>query len=142
MSRTAITEFDWADGRYRFRLAFDQWIELQEKTDCGPFVLLQRLQRGDWKIQDIAESIRIGLIGGGQTPDKARTLVERYVKARPPLESHHAALAIVLAGVIGAPDGEEPGKSDAAKAQDEADQNAPMESSPLPPSTETVLPAA
>lgn len=118
MSRSASVTLEWADGEYPFRLGIKQIEELQEKTDCGPYFLLSRLLNGTWKVHDARETIRLGLIGGGMAPDKAITLVKRYVDDRPLLESVKPASAILSAACIGAPDGEEPGKGKAARAKD------------------------
>ncbi|MAM13022.1 MAG: hypothetical protein CML23_21740 [Rhizobiaceae bacterium] len=104
MMRDARIEQPFGDGIYPFRLGYGQITELQEKCDCGPMRLLSRLQSGDWKIEDVFETVRIGLIGGGMEPKEALKLAGRYVKERPPLESHPLALAIVFAGLAGAPD--------------------------------------
>ncbi len=107
MSRDAKIELDWADGTHTFRLGFGQLVELQEKTGCGPQFLLQRLADRRWMVEDIAEIIRIGLIGGGMKPDRALSLVRIYVKERLPLENLPIAFAILSAGLKGAPDEDE-----------------------------------
>lgn len=104
MTRSASVTLPWADEDYVFRLAFGQLITLQEAVDCGPFALLQRLNDGTWKVQDITNVIRLGLIGGGMEPIKALKLVRAYVEDRPPYENLLMAQAILAAGVMGAPD--------------------------------------
>lgn len=104
MSRNASVDLDWADGTYKFRMAWGQLAELQEKTDAGPFVILQRLSNGSWKVEDITNVIRLGLIGGGMKPVDALKLVRTYVEDRPPMENVLTAQAILAAGVMGAPD--------------------------------------
>lgn len=44
MSRNAEISFSWADGDYRFRLGVGELELLQEATDCGPYVLADRLR--------------------------------------------------------------------------------------------------
>lgn len=109
MSRDARIELDWADGTYAFRLGFGELVELQEKTDAGPYVVLHRLHSHQWKVQDISNVIRLGLIGGGMAPTDALNKVRAYVEARPPLENHTLAVAVLSAGLMGAPD-EAPGE--------------------------------
>lgn len=128
MSRSADVTLAWADGEYKFRLAIGQLRELQEKCDAGPQTILTRLAAGSWRVDDIRETIRLGLIGGGLKPSEALTLVQRYVDDRPLGESVQTAQAIVLVAVFGAPDEPTPGKAAAAKAE-------ATESSPSPPST-------
>lgn len=104
MSRDAKIELVWADGDYAFRLGWGELAELQEKTDAGPYVVLNRLHTGQWRIEDISNVIRLGLIGGGLEPVKALKLIRAYVEARPPMENHPHAVAILAAGLIGAED--------------------------------------
>lgn len=104
MSRDASITLTWGDGDYVFRLAWGQLSELQEKCDAGPFVILNRLSSGTWKVEDIAHVIRLGLIGGGLKPVEALKLVRSYVEDRPPMESLLTAQAILAAAVMGAPD--------------------------------------
>lgn len=78
----SITRF-FGDDEYPFRLAWKQIAELQEKRNCGPAILMQRLYSGEWFIEDIREVIRIALIGGGMSPSEALRLVRTYVEERP-----------------------------------------------------------
>lgn len=104
MTRSAEVSFDWADGNHTFALKWGQLIELQEKCDAGPYVVLQRLGDNEWRMEDVSETIRLGLIGGGMTPVAAKALVDRYVKERPPVESITPAQVILAAALIGAPE--------------------------------------
>ncbi len=104
MARDARIELDWADGTYAFRLAWGQLVELQEKCDAGPYVVLNRLYSGQWRMEDIAHTIRLGLIGGGLSPVDALRLARTYVEARPPLENVLVAQVALAAGLQGAPD--------------------------------------
>lgn len=110
MSRSGAITFDWADGAHTFRLAIGQLRELQEKCDAGPQVLLRRLSDGSWRVDDVRETIRLGLVGGGAAPTRALDLVRVYVDDRPLLENVGPAQAILMAALVGAPDGEAPGK--------------------------------
>lgn len=138
MSRNGEVTLDWADGEYRFRLGLGGIEELQEKTGRGPYVILQRLISGEWFIAELREPIRLGLIGGGLEPAKATALVKRYFDERPPLENMATAKAIMAAYLMGAPDGEKPGKAGAARAGGRKSKTL-TEESPLPPSTEQPL---
>jgi len=104
MARDARIELDWADGTYAFRLAWGQLAELQEQCDAGPYVVLNRLYSGQWRVEDISNVVRLGLIGGGMTPADALKKVRAYVEARPPLENVLVAQAILAAGLQGAPE--------------------------------------
>jgi len=113
MSRDASIELDFGPGEQRFRLAWGQLASLQEACDAGPYVILERLMNGAWKMNDIRETIRYGLIGGGMPPHEALKLVREYVEARPPIESVMIAQAVLSAGLMGAPE-EKVGEQDAA----------------------------
>lgn len=120
MSADGSTEFDWADGTYKFRLGLGQIRELQEKTKVGPRRLFVRIQSGDWLIDDLRETIRLGLIGGGMEPVKALELVRAYFDKRPKLENVEPALRILGAFLIGVPDdpvGKTPAAEDASKTK-------------------------
>ncbi len=104
MSRDASITLTWADGDYLFALKWGQLTQLQEACEAGPFVVLERLSSRTWRVEDISNVIRLGLIGGGMEPIKALKLVRAYVEARPPVENLLTAQVILSAGVIGAPD--------------------------------------
>ena len=133
--RDALIPLDWADGTYAFRLGWGELAELQEKCDAGPYVILDRLQTRQWRIEDISNTIRLGLIGGGVEPVKALKLVRKYVEARPPVENLIYAVGILSAGLMGAPD-EPPGEQEAPSQVETGSTTFPTESSDLAPSTD------
>lgn len=135
--RDARIDLTWADGDYSFRLGWGELAELQEKCNAGPYVVLNRLQSGEWRMEDISNVIRLGLIGAGQgmTPVRAVGMVRRYVEDRPPLENLFIATVILQAGLMGAP--EEPvGESAAANPKVDNLTISQTEKSDLPPSME------
>lgn len=115
----------WGDGEHSFRLPFAQLVELQEKTDAGPLELFQRIGSGRWRVQDLRETLRLGLIGGGMEPAAAVLMVRRYVEQRPLAESVAPALEILTAAIAVPEDGA-PGKAEATETG----------ASPPPPSTD------
>jgi hypothetical protein len=133
MRDARIRDVTFADGEYDFRLAWGELAELQEKSDAGPLAILTRLQDGTWRVEDISNIIRLGLIGGGMPPSQARTLVVRYVEDRPPLENHLLATVVLTAAVMGSPE-ETVGEREAAKQEDGLSTTFPTEKSDLPPS--------
>lgn len=128
MSRNGSISFDWADDTHNFRLPLGQLRELQEKTGVGPLTLLRRLDNGSWMVDDAREVLRCGLIGGGMEPDRALSMVRRYVDERPAVESVRPAYLVLAAALFGADDEETPGKTKAAEA---------TTGSASPPSTDT-----
>lgn len=134
MSRDATIEFDFADGRYKFRLGIGELEELDEKTDRGPYELLRMIDDHTWRTSHVREVIRIGIIGGGLEPVKATKLLKRYLDDRPLIEWLPYARLILFACLAGPRDGEAPGKAKRRKArQGQSDQE---ESSLSPPSTD------
>lgn len=137
MSAHGSVELVFGGDTRTFRLGIAELLALQAKRDSGPMEIVRRLQLGTWRVEDIVETIRIGLIGGGtQTPAEAKAaqkLVEENV--RPPQITMHVltALAILLSALQGDPDD--------PVGKDGATTDAPGETtaSPPPPSTEAAL---
>ena len=122
----------WADGEYTFRLAWGAWAEIQEKCDCGPAELLDRILVKRWRANDLFEVIRLGLIGGGMSATDALIKARRYVQDRPLLESVPVAIQIVTAALLGPQD-------DAVQAGEPSATKDPATGKSLSPlSTETV----
>ena len=137
MSRTGSIDIDFAGETFPFRLAWKQLVELQEKCDAGPFFIYERLRNGHWRVQDLRETVRLGLIGAGMEPGEALKLVRAYVEDRPLAETVLTASAILGAAILGVED-ERPGEIGAANQQQGASTIFHEESSDLPRSTETV----
>ena len=133
MARNAAVAFEWGDGHYNFRLSLGDIRDLQEKCDAGPAFIMGRLADGSWRVDDIYQTIRIGLIGGGLTPVKALGLAQKYVAARPLLENIMTAQLILQAALAGVED-EPLGKDQVAERP--ANPTSQEASSASPPSTE------
>lgn len=108
MSRNAKVEAPFGDGVKIFRLGIGQLEELQEACDAGPEELFYRILGGTWRVRDIREPIRIGLIGGGTPPMKALALVERYAGEGQLGELKELVTVILGAAINGAPDEDKP----------------------------------
>lgn len=133
MSRDAAITLTWGDGDYVFRLAWGEIVMLQEATDSGPPEILKRLEQDRWRVEDISSIIRIGLIGGGLEPIQALKLTRTYVESRPPYENLHVAHAILMAGIVGAPD-EDSVKKNGDPIPETASTPSPTENSESPQS--------
>lgn len=107
--QTSIT-LAFADGDYLFRLPIKRIVEIEAKA--GPIDAVRyRLNAGGFGIHDVVETIRQGLIGGGQgmvngieikVGDlKANSLIENYVEDRPLAESYVVARAVISALYVG-----------------------------------------
>lgn len=135
MSRSANVTLKWADGEHAFRLGIGEIRELQEKCDAGPQHIYRRLSDGTWRLDDIRETLRLGLIGGGLEPIPALNLIERYVDARPLVENVPPAQAVLGAALVGVKD-EPLGEGD-GEDEDKGESPSPEESSASPTSTAT-----
>lgn len=65
---------------------------------------LARTIGGDWRVDDVRETIRLGLIGAGATPTEASIVVGRYVDERPLVENVGIAGAVLMHALVGEPD--------------------------------------
>lgn len=97
-----VITLTWADAEHAFNLKVPAQVEeLEDKCGCGVNEVLNRLRDNRWKLADVRETVRIGLIGGGKTPDKALLLVKRYIDERPWAESVLVAQMILMAAIVG-----------------------------------------
>lgn len=108
MSRSARFTGVFGDGRHDFLLTIGGLEELQEKCDAGPEEIWSRVLSGGWRVADIREPIRIGLIGGGMDPIKALVLVERYASEGNLSPLKPLVANIIGAALVGAPDEDAP----------------------------------
>lgn len=126
--RDASVELVFGGDERRFRLGLDQLFALEESLDCGFRECLVRLLSDTWRVRDVREPIRLGLIGAGVDGKKAKGLVDEFVVPGRFAYCHVLARTI-LAAVLD--DGGEPvGKTQAVATPPEAP------ASPLPPSSE------
>ncbi len=128
MDGSGRVTFVWGDGEHTFRLPFKELRELQEKTNCGPEELMHRINTGKWRVDDIRETIRLGLIGGGMKPPTAHALCTNYVDGRPLLESKLPAYLILINALAG-PEDDPLGKAEeGAKSETAAKSPSPSTS--------------
>lgn len=122
---TALT-LHYGDGEYLFDLKLPQLAELQDKRGAGVFKIYGRVLQGRYLLEgetvalpaegeafaeDLFETIRLGLIGGGQgvvdgqpvvvNALTAKLLVERYSHNAPLREAWATAAAILGARIEG-----------------------------------------
>lgn len=117
-NRNAAVDVDFGGGTFRFRLAMGELEELQEATGVGPYRCLQRLLGGEWHVQDVRDTIRLGLIGGGASPPDALSLTRRYVEERPDwIRNASVAISVLSAALAGAPEEQPSKKGGAPKAR-------------------------
>lgn len=121
MSRSARVHLTLWDGEYDFQLRLGELQKLQEACDAGPMHIRRRLLSDEWKIEDVRETLRLGLIGAGMKQDEALTLIRRHVDPPHLAENTLNAVLVVSAAVIGVEDerlGEQPaGEGDRQSAE-------------------------
>lgn len=96
------TSLFFGDKERTFTLSDDMVIELEAKTGTGIGTLFQRLMAQSFKLTDLSEVIRLGLIGGGTSPEDADRLVNSYARNRPIAEVMPLATTILAARWLGA----------------------------------------
>lgn len=107
-------DLTWAAGEHTFLLNIDLLRALQDRCDAGPAWVLTRLRTHQWFVQDITDTIRLGLEGGGMEKDEARRLVKRFVEDRPLTESVLTATAILMHALYGGEEEKSSGEAVAA----------------------------
>ena len=88
---------------HTFTLTDDMITELERLTDTGIGAFYQRVIAMHFKASDLAEIIRLGLIGAGMHPHEAMQLVTTYAHNRPMSETFPLALDILDARWNGTP---------------------------------------
>jgi hypothetical protein len=115
MSRDASIRIFLGDGEKTFRLGLGELERLDEATQAGPAFLLGQFQSGRWRIRELRETIRFGLIGGGATAAEADRLLRAFVDPPNPLaDSILIATSILAAALVGGGEDDMPGKPEAA----------------------------
>lgn len=125
-----LVELNWPGGEHAFRLRLGELQALQEKCDAGPEMVLQRIRLGVWQVNDLFETIRLGLIGGGMDRDAARRMVIDSFERTPLMEFKTPAIEVLAAALIGVPDDPAGGASPAGDPTPTTDATAAGSSAP------------
>jgi len=127
----------FGDGEHTFRLTVPCLIELEQKCDAPFTVILHRLSSGTYKIEDVRQTVRLALIGGGMKPTEAQILVRRYVDETPPIEEGLKVARLALMGVLFGFEAAPLETGTAAEGKVQAAPEASPSASTPPPSTAT-----
>lgn len=73
-------DLTWPGGEHEFNLPIDLLRALQDRCDAGPAFIYNRLLSGEWRVDDIISTIRLGLEGGGMDKEDARRLVKHHIE--------------------------------------------------------------
>lgn len=100
---------NWVGGEHTFALPIGQLRALQDSTSAGPEQLLRRMVNGEWRVDDLRETIRLGLIGGGLPNSEAGPLVAKVFDQHPLIDFRETAYRIIGAALVG-PEDDQPGE--------------------------------
>lgn len=121
MSETLIRR-PFAGAARAFDLRIGEIQALERACQCGIFGLLLRLGSHQAYVADIRETIRLGLVGGGETDAASTTLIMAEIDGRPLTEHLPLAAEIIKSVIDGLPqqteeEGEESGAAKKATAE-------------------------
>lgn len=90
-------------------------------ADFNTYSLLRSIG-GDWRVEDVRETIRLGLIGAGMSPTDAFVIVSAYVDdiEKFPLVENVGVAASILLHALTAPKGEPVGKLETGRRRKKA----------------------
>ncbi|MEO9340478.1 gene transfer agent family protein [Mesorhizobium sp. SB112] len=91
----------FGDSERRFALPPELILELERKTGNGIGGLSRRFFSGDFRHQELLETIRLGLIGGGTEPEEAASLTAAYAAPLPVMELYALALPVMETVMFG-----------------------------------------
>ncbi|MGE3643251.1 MAG: gene transfer agent family protein [Beijerinckiaceae bacterium] len=77
------------------RIQPEHIFELEHVCGGGIGSLCKRIFASEFSLADIQHTVRLALIGGGESPARAQELVNAYVTARPLSESYPIAVTIL-----------------------------------------------
>jgi hypothetical protein len=95
MSKSPEHRQFFGDAERVFSLSPELIIELERLTSSGIGGLCRRLFAGDFHHAALLNVIRLGLIGGGETPEDAAALIAAYAANRPVMEIYPLAVSIL-----------------------------------------------
>jgi hypothetical protein len=95
MSEAPTHSAFFGDSDHTFALPVEMVTELERLTGRGIGGLVRDLFAGNFHHREILETIRLGLIGGGATPQIAAALVRAYADNRPLTETYPLAVSIL-----------------------------------------------
>jgi len=111
----------WVGGEHQFVLNLGELRALQKNCDAGPEEIFNRMRVGTWRVDDLVETIRLGLIGSGEMEAKeAGPFVTSLFAKHPMVEFKLTALEILARAIlpigeeddpVGKAEGEQPPKS-------------------------------
>lgn len=91
----------FGDAEHVFSLPGSLIPELEKKTGVGIGSLSKRILSGDFRYGELVEIVRLGLIGGGMSPQDAAELVTSYADRTPVTALFTIAAAVIEMKFLG-----------------------------------------
>lgn len=117
-------ELSWPGGRHTFALRIGELRELQDRLNAGPEEVFNRIRSGNWRVNDLVEVVRIGLVGGGMDRDEAGRQIATLIDTTPLSEFKFVAIAALASAIIGYED-DPVGEAEGEQAPPENGSSAP-----------------
>ena len=111
MSHSVV--ISWPGGEHRFALPLGRLRALQGTTNAGPEEIFNRFRTGTWRADDVLETLRQGLIGGGMEQEEAGPLIARIGEQHGLIDLKLAAYKVIGAALFN-PDDDRVGKDEGA----------------------------
>ena len=99
-----MIRLQWIGGEHDFALDIGQMRALQTACDAGPEQILRRMTAGHWRVNDLFDTIRLGLIGGGMEQPAATTLANDLFAKHPLMVFRVTATRVLMAALVGPDD--------------------------------------
>lgn len=94
----------WLGGEHDFALRIGELRALQDRCEAGPEEVFNRLRAGSWRVNDITETLRLGLIGGGMSRVDAGKVVSEIIEDKAIANFKITAIAIMANSLLGVGD--------------------------------------
>ena len=104
MTKPPTLKTFFGDGERTFLLPAPLIEELERRCNAGIGVIAKRLFAGQFSHADILQTIRLALIGGGEKPQVADSLVQVYAADQPISEVLPLAVSILSTAFFGKAD--------------------------------------
>ena len=123
----------WPGGEHAFALDLGGLRALQAKCDAGPEQIFLRLATpgGGWRVDDVYQTLRIGLMGGGMGDGEATATVRRALDTSPLADLRAPAAEVLSAALYGVED-DQPGKPEGEAPSPPESGDGPTSTAPAP----------
>lgn len=115
-----------------FRLGLDQLFALEDAADASLGEIASRLSLQRWKLRDVRETLRLGLIGGGMEPGPAKALVNEHFGPGRLMRAAFVARVVIGAALAGEEEDPKQAKKPATRRKSREANASPRASSSGP----------